>query len=54
MSGAPIAVVGVSALLPESADLTTFWENVREARDCFRTRPTASAVDSSPGCHSTR
>ena len=39
MSGAPIAVVGVSALLPESADLTTFWENVREARDCFSDVP---------------
>lgn len=39
MSGSPIAVVGLSAILPDSADLTTFWENVREARDCFSDVP---------------
>jgi len=39
MSGSPIAVVGLSALLPDSADITTFWENVREARDCFSDVP---------------
>jgi polyketide-type polyunsaturated fatty acid synthase PfaA len=39
VSTGAIAVVGLSTLLPESADLTTFWENVREARDCFTDVP---------------
>ncbi|MFI5310794.1 MAG: beta-ketoacyl synthase N-terminal-like domain-containing protein, partial [Gemmatimonadales bacterium] len=39
MSGAPIAVVGLAAILPGSGDVAGFWENIREARDCFSDVP---------------
>ncbi|MCX5754831.1 MAG: beta-ketoacyl synthase N-terminal-like domain-containing protein [Gemmatimonadetes bacterium] len=39
MSGSPIAVVGLSAILPGSDDIGAFWENIREARDCFSDVP---------------
>lgn len=39
MSGSPIAVVGLSSILPGSEDVSSFWENVREARDCFSDVP---------------
>ena len=39
MTAAPIAVVGLSAILPGSDDIAGFWENVREARDCFSDVP---------------
>jgi polyketide-type polyunsaturated fatty acid synthase PfaA len=35
----PIAVVGMATLLPGSDDLASFWETVREARDCFSEVP---------------
>ncbi len=38
-SSTPIAIVGMASLLPGSDDLASFWENVREARDCFSDVP---------------
>ena len=39
MTGSPIAVVGLSSILPGSDDVAGFWENIREARDCFSDVP---------------
>ncbi|MET7768274.1 SDR family NAD(P)-dependent oxidoreductase [Nocardia sp. NPDC005366] len=35
----PIAIVGLGALFPQSTDLSEFWSNVVEARDCIEDVP---------------
>ncbi len=39
MSGSPIAVVGLSALMPQSEDLTAFWHALIEGTDCLTDVP---------------
>lgn len=35
----PVAVVGLSGRFPEAPDVATFWENLKEGRDCIRDIP---------------
>ncbi len=37
----PIAIVGVSGSFPESPDLSSFWDNLNEGRDCISEVPGA-------------
>jgi polyketide-type polyunsaturated fatty acid synthase PfaA len=37
----PVAIVGLSALFPDAADLPVFWENVVSARDCISDIPSS-------------
>ncbi|WP_433665948.1 SDR family NAD(P)-dependent oxidoreductase [Nocardia sp. CA-136227] len=39
LSDTPIAIVGLGALFPRSADLSDFWSNVVEAADCIEDVP---------------
>ncbi|MEY9856911.1 acyl transferase domain-containing protein [Catenulispora sp. GAS73] len=39
LSDTPIAIVGLGALFPRSADLSEFWTNVVEAADCIEDVP---------------
>lgn len=36
---APIAIVGMAALLPEAQDLAAYWRNIVDARDCLTDIP---------------
>ena len=37
--GEPIAIVGMSGILPQSADLNEFWENIRNEKDLITLVP---------------
>lgn len=39
LSETPIAIVGLGALFPKSRDLSEFWSNVVDARDCIEDVP---------------
>ena len=36
----PIAIIGVSALMPDAPDVDTFWQNILDAKVSIRTLPT--------------
>ena len=36
----PIAIVGLSGRYPQAIDLTEFWENLKQGKDCIREVPT--------------
>ncbi|NCG01625.1 MAG: acyltransferase domain-containing protein, partial [Euryarchaeota archaeon] len=36
----PIAIIGVSALMPDAPDVETFWQNILDAKVSIRTLPT--------------
>ena len=45
----PIAVIGLSALLPDADDITTFWQNILDAKVSFKTVPSDRWIESDFG-----
>ncbi|MEE2811532.1 MAG: beta-ketoacyl synthase N-terminal-like domain-containing protein, partial [Candidatus Thermoplasmatota archaeon] len=42
----PIAVIGLSALLPDADDITAFWQNILDAKVSFKTVPSDRWIES--------